>query len=205
MLRLILFCTFITLSLQSYSQGFGAGIIAGISTTQVSGDNISGFNKAGLIIGGLSNLQVGEKTFFQAEIIYIQKGSIRNARPDKGEFATYKMAINYIEVPVSFFYRYNDKLDLEAGVSYGSLIFNREEDENGLLPETRSFKNYELAAHAGLSYPLTKGLRLHWRYSNSVAPIRPHLSGETNRLNFGQYNSVLAFTLRYTFAKAEPN
>ena len=203
MTRIIYLLSLLLISEISLGQGFGAGFIAGVSTSQVSGDNLSGFNKAGLALGGLSSLQISEHSFLQAEILYIQKGSAKTARPDKGDLVSYKMQINYVEVPLSYIYRYNKKLDLEAGLSFGRLVFNREEDENGILPEQRTFHDFELAAHAGLSYPLTRNLRLHWRYSNSILPIRPHLSGETYRLNRGQYNSVLIFTLRYTFSGAE--
>ena len=39
------------------SQNFNGGLIGGISTTQVSGDNLSGYNKSGLFFWTLLKLQ----------------------------------------------------------------------------------------------------------------------------------------------------
>ena len=47
----LLFSLFFLTSIISLSQNFNAGWFAGISTTQVSGDELSGFNKIGPCIG----------------------------------------------------------------------------------------------------------------------------------------------------------
>src|SRR5436190_11073592 len=50
---LIFLVAFILQFLQfSFAQNFKAGAFAGISASQVSGDNLGGFNKAGLYAGG---------------------------------------------------------------------------------------------------------------------------------------------------------
>ena len=46
---------------------------------------------------------------------------------------------------------------------------------------------------------LLEHLKLNILGSQSVLPIRKHASGATYRLNRGQYNSVLAFTLMVEF------
>ena len=43
------------LSLSKQAQEFGGGIILGLSTSQVGGDNLAGFYKAGLLIGIFAN------------------------------------------------------------------------------------------------------------------------------------------------------
>ena len=53
------------------SQSFGGGTIFGISTSQVGGDDISGFNKAGLLLGVFANRKLSDLTTFQMEITYI--------------------------------------------------------------------------------------------------------------------------------------
>jgi hypothetical protein len=44
---------------------------------------------------------------------------------------------------------------------------------------------------------LLKNLRINIRYSNSILKVRDHSSGATYRMNQGQYNEVLSFTLHY--------
>ena len=52
MTRLIFICIFsLALSSYCYGQNFKAGLIAGISTSQVSGDQLGGFNKLGIKFG----------------------------------------------------------------------------------------------------------------------------------------------------------
>ena len=45
MKKKILFLFIILISINVKSQNFNGGLIGGISTTQVSGDNLSGYNK----------------------------------------------------------------------------------------------------------------------------------------------------------------
>ena len=45
----------LTNNIVSNSQNFGGGIILGVNTSQVGGDDLSGFHKAGPIVGIFSN------------------------------------------------------------------------------------------------------------------------------------------------------
>ena len=49
------------------AQNFNAGVISGISTTQVSGDNLAGFHKAGLILGGFVSRNINSQMQLQIE------------------------------------------------------------------------------------------------------------------------------------------
>jgi hypothetical protein len=73
-------------TLLNAQQRFNAGIKAGVSTTQVSGDTYSGYNKAGLVGGAFVRGIMNEKWTGQFEIMYIQKGSRHNGNPDKGDY-----------------------------------------------------------------------------------------------------------------------
>jgi len=53
------------------SQEFNAGISAGISTSQVSGDNLAGFNKAGIILGGFVNRKINNYLYILKNIILL--------------------------------------------------------------------------------------------------------------------------------------
>ena len=72
--RLILYI-FICFSFLSFSQNFKGGVIAGISTSQVSGDNLGGFNKAGIFLGLFTELPISNISNIKMEMNYIQKGS----------------------------------------------------------------------------------------------------------------------------------
>jgi len=183
----------------SPAQNFRAGAFAGISTSQVSGDQLAGFNKAGLYAGGFVNTAMGEKWKVQMEISYIGKGS-RPTDADR-EFNPYMIypTLNYAEVPVLFIYKARPKINIEAGLAFGVLVYSREEDsftEQGIL---RPYYKTEFSYIIGIDYFLTEKLSVNSRWDNSFLPIRKHASGQTHGLNLGQYNTVIAFSLRYHF------
>ena len=181
------------------AQRFHAGVIGGISTTQVAGDQLSGFNKAGLIAGGFVNTPLADKTSLQMEIIFIQKGSRKPVEPDNNnEF--YVMRLSYFEVPLLFKWQMTPKLNLEFGPSVGALIFPEEEDQLGIERYKPPFKKIDFSGNIGLSYPLSEKLFVNSRYSNSIIPIRDFPTGYAFAFfNRGQYNTVLTFTLFYQF------
>ncbi len=181
-----------------YAQRFHGGLIAGVSTTQVAGDQLSGFNKAGIVAGGFVSTDLKEKTSLEMEIIFIQKGSRRPVDPDNDN-QFYVMRLSYFEVPVLFKYQVATKLNFEVGPSVGVLIFSEEESEFGILKGMPPFKKIEFSGNVGLSYPLTEKLILNTRFSTSILPIRPFPGTVTDFFNSGQYNTVLAFTLQYKF------
>lgn len=199
---LSLFALFVLIKSTNAQQRFSAGVKAGISTSQVSGDNYSGYNKAGVIIGGYAQRVINEKWNARFEIMYIQKGSRHNASPDKGDYNYYYLGVNYIEIPLLFQYR-QSKFTYEFGPSYAALVNERETLNGYDLTGLRPFNKNELSINIGISYEIYKNLTFNWRLSNSVTPIRAHASGASKWYNPGQLNDVLAFTLNYTFNGTE--
>jgi hypothetical protein len=123
-MRRFLFTTFFFISgMVLHAQNFRAGLIAGLSTTQVAGDQLSGFNKAGIIGGGFVNAAMGEKISIQMEILFIQKGSRKPVDIDNNN-AYYVMRLSYIEVPLLFKWQAAQKFNNELGPSFGTLIFS---------------------------------------------------------------------------------
>src|SRR5688500_8078379 len=74
---------------------FRVGFMGGIATSQVHGDNFSGFDKAGFVAGGFAKKQLNEKWDVKFEILYIQKGSRDLAHPDKDDYISYQLRLNY--------------------------------------------------------------------------------------------------------------
>ena len=99
-------------------------------------------------------------------------------------------------------FKFNPKMMLETGLSYGILI-SKYEEVNGYEYDriTPVFKPGDLSFNIGFFYSLTKNLLFNVRFSNSILHVRPHGSGATYRLNKGQYNEVLSFIVFYQFNK----
>src|SRR5436853_3326713 len=91
-------------SIATHAQNFHAGAFGGISTSQVSGDNLGGFDKAGLYAGSFVNMPAGEKWLLQMEITYIQKGSRPSKSDEEAGFPGVFPTLNYAEVPLILIY-----------------------------------------------------------------------------------------------------
>jgi len=193
----ILLCLFLTfLSLLSFSQNFKGGVIAGIATSQVSGDALGGLHKAGLYLGVFTQLPISSISNIKMEMNYIQKGS---NNPKISENLVPDISTSYIEVPISVNYYQNEIMCFEIGMQTAFLLNFSDNDLYGPIPNDQSipFNKVDLGAFIGMNYHLTDNILLNSRISNSILPIRPHASGAIYQLNRGQYNSVLSFTIHY--------
>ena len=189
---ILLFCGFLTLSVQS--QNFGGGLIAGISTSQVSGDRLGGFNKIGLLAGVYTNLKVQDDLILQFEITYIEKGS-RN--PDIHINYINEITLSYVEVPISINLQQKENLGVEVGILPAFIISSKMNDDYSETNISPPFEKYDFGIFAGINYHLSNKIILNSRISNSIIPIRPHISGATTVWNKGQYNTILSFTIHY--------
>ena len=208
---IFLFCGFLTFSMQA--QNFGGGIILGISSSQVNGDDLGGFNKAGLLAGVFANKSISELLSFQMEMTYIQKGS-NNPNINNLEHSNEgvpNISSSYIEVPLIIQYKQSDILAIEGGVQIGYLIDAYYHDSNGgRITYTDNEGNYfgypfinrDVGVLIGLKYKYSEHISINTRLSNSVFPI-----GKEDYENFkiynshrkGKYNTVLSFSIHYNF------
>lgn len=180
------------------AQDFNGGLRLGMCASQVSGDNLSGYDKAGILGGAYVNRSFSEKISVQMEMIFIQKGS--RSTVSKIDNSYYRMRLHYLEVPLLFQFHAGKKIVLEAGVSAGTLIFSEENNQLGPISGTPPFKKMEIASQLGLQFVFSDNWAVDLRYSGSLTPVRPFEgSYNYNYFDQGQYNSTLQLSLEYTF------
>lgn len=214
---------------QLNAQTFKPGLIAGMTTSQVGGDNFQGFNKLGLTFGGFVRYKLSENWFTQFEIAFVQKGSrndfsISETDPTQSE-EYFLMRLNYIEIPLLFRFNHR-KFVYELGLYYGQLIGLKYEirwtTAQGLYPSQGPYtsldelnnqdyqfkepvKAYDFGFAIGLGYKLSDNLLGSLRFTNSILPFKKTESGLVDRyptsLNFGWTNTVIVGTFRYTFGE----
>lgn len=185
------------------SQDFNAGIIGGFSTSQVSGDQLSGFNKIGPRVGVFVNRKINWYNL-QLELQYISKGSKKiinnsNEYVDNLNYDflnNYNFHLDYIGIPVLFSFDFKKRFKIELGHAINILI-NQKEEIDYYIENSRQVNRLESAIFISLVYKLSEKYSLNIRGSNSILPIRKHSSGEVYKLNRGQYNTVLCFSLYY--------
>jgi hypothetical protein len=188
--------------LASRLQNFGGGIILGLSTSQVDGDNLGGFNKVGLLVGAFANTSISELLSFQMEMTFIQKGSDNpnmNDYPHQPDISS-----SYIEIPLLLQYHQSNKLKIEGGLLSAYLIDGYYNNNYGKMEydNTPPFIKYDFGLLLGIDYKFSNKLSLNTRLSNSILSIGAEdYNGVTsyNSSRKGKYNSVLSFTLHYNF------
>lgn len=202
-LSLFLFILLQGLFFQITAQTFKAGAIAGINTSQVSGDNLSGFTKPSPIAGLFVERMFGNEWSMQMELTYMGKGSRKNIDTTRNDFTLYRLNMHYAEIPLLLKYNTGSKLLIEFGPSFGYLIMHRELDEfgemDGQFAPAEQFKRFDLSAALGLNYLLSEKFVFGLRLVNSLLPVRDHDGNTKFRLNRGQYHTGLAFRFHYYF------
>ncbi len=200
---LFIFCGFLISNLQA--QNFGGGIILGLSTSQVGGDDLGGFNKAGLLAGVFTNKSISPLFSFQMEMTFIQKGS-NNPKMNDYEHKNVgrpDISLSYIEVPLLLQYKQSEALEIEGGLLSAYLIDGYYNDLTGVMPnEINPFISYDVGLFLGLDYKYSDNISLNTRICNSVLPIGSEDYNHPTTYNSnrkGKYNSVLSFALHYNF------
>lgn len=195
-IKLSLLTLLLVASILTMAQEFKGGILGGLAASEVSGDRLSGPNKAGLYLGAFVYRYFSQRSSIQMELDYIQKGSRQN--PDSSNnYQSYLLRLNYIELPVHYRYDFAEKASLEAGLSLGVLVHSYEEANGSTAVSGPDFNTTDFSFNFGFFYTIMENLKINVRYSNSILAIRPHSQGQTYRWNQGQYNEVLSFVLFY--------
>lgn len=182
---------------QVNAQQFKGGIVAGVAGTQVKGDGLSGYNKAGIVFGPYVNLELSDKVSMQMQLEYYQKGSRGN--PDSTNyFQSYLLRLNYMQIPVTVQYRYNENFGLEAGLSYGVLIHDYEEI-NGSTNFIAQYpwEDDDLSFVLGAHWYLTDVITAEFEFSHSLMYVRENVKGVTTFFNKGEYHNVIHLAIQY--------
>ena len=180
------------------AQNFDAGLIGGFCTSQVSGDNLSGYNKLGSRFGAYISYPINKKMCYQLEMQFLQKGSKKPYTENSPE--TYLFELNYIELPATLNYQVKKGISIESGLGTAFLVGYKEQDE---ITDINTDKPNTLALDflLGVQYDIKKNLKLNIRYANSISRIRKHASEQESGFNNGQFSSLVSFALMYQISR----
>ena len=197
----------LTNNIVSNSQNFGGGIILGVNTSQVGGDDLSGFHKAGPIVGIFSKKTINSQINLQFEMYYINKGS-NNQDMNNDLHTNYlvpDITLKYIETPLILQYYLKNSLLLEGGITAAYLMDGYYNDLYGKINNQSNFpfKKYDVGLLIGVNYNYSEKISFNTRLSNSIFPIGKEdnsIFNENNNYNSitkGKYNSVLSISVYY--------
>jgi len=185
-------------ALTSVAQSFQGGLAGGLVGSQVAGDTYWGYHKLGAYAGGWIKLAVNDRSSFQTELAYIQKGSSHNPDTLRQNFTIYRMRLGYIEMPFLYQYHLKNKAFVEVGASFALLLHSYEAMDYMEISYGK-FTLINPSFVAGIGYPITEKLGVHFRMDSSILSIRTDaISGARYRLfDHGQYNDCLLLFLSY--------
>jgi hypothetical protein len=178
------------------AQNFKAGAIGGISTSQVSGDQLGGFNKVGVKLGSFVNHPINLATRGELAMYYIDKGS-------NDLNSNFRIDLSYIET--SWCVQKSSKgFIYEGGLLFSVLLDGKTYDIYGYEDVTKSdYYKFDIGAKLAAGIKLKPRLFMFWEITNSLpfTPIQDHPGGATYGLNKGKYNSILSFSFRYLYSE----
>lgn len=201
----ILFCVLLVGAHAQESESkskFRAGLKAGMNTSQMTGDGYSGFFKFSPVVGVYGNYIINEKSKIQYELIYQQKGSHKPSVPDKGVYDSYKISLDYIELPLLYQYQFN-RFEIEAGPGFSVLVNSKISNQFGELPagtDPFTWRSFELDAIIGMNfYFKPEHFFVNFRAHHSVTSVVTTTAVTPYGTFGGAWNIVLAISLNYTF------
>jgi hypothetical protein len=200
--NLLVILTLIFSTSNAQENKFNAGILFGLNTSQITGDDLAGYDKPSLTFGGFVKREFG-RSAITMELAYLGKGSRKNFGPKDSIPTFYKLQLHYIEIPILFQFKFTPKLQAEIGPSMGVLLSYTEEDIYGDLSgeyaSSEQFKRTDVSFNMGASWLFSKKWTLNIRNANSIFPVRDHDQKSHYRLNKGQYNSSIMGRIIYQF------
>ncbi len=190
-MRFINFIFLFGIATLTNAQNFQSGLITGISTSQVSGDALGGFNKIGLQLGGFVNHPIGKNSKVQFGLYYIDKGSDDTK-------SLFQIDLSYVESSYSILYNYQG-FSWEGGVLIGVLIDGKTYDIYSYENVSESqFNRFDISAKLAVGKEILPKLQMFWEITNTIPlfPIQEH-PAYVSILNKGKMNAVLCFSFRY--------
>tara|TARA_B110000467_G_scaffold161018_1_gene181333 strand:- start:308 stop:901 length:594 start_codon:yes stop_codon:yes gene_type:complete len=197
-MRKLLIALILLLTNSLSAQNFDAGFVGGLTMSQISGDGLAGFDKAGARIGAYISYPIPRKKMnFEVGMQYVQKGS---RMPSGKSISNYSMNLHYLEIPITVNYAFKNGLIIESGLGSGILFSYSEEDAigdlNGVSPNI-----FGLDFICGIQYQLFKHVKFNLRYGNSLLAIRKEDVKNSLEKNKDWYSSMVTFSLMYQISR----
>lgn len=208
----ILSCLAIMLS-HSYlghAQVIRGALLGGFTLTQVDGDEVYGFHKTGYTMGAAAIVPFGEKWSVSLETSFIQKGSYQKAQTRDSLSYEYRLAMDYLEVPVLVHFTDKETITVGGGFAWARLV-GIKEYEHGNRVETTTllggpYDRSDISLIGDIRFRMYRRLHFNARYAYSLDKIRTRefkVGNET--LIRDQFNNVISFRLVYVFNEFLPD
>lgn len=185
---------------------FSLGGALGINGCQVHGDSYSGYDKGGLFAGISVNAALTKNQSLELGFYFSQKGARHNADPEKGDYTSFNLRLNYLDMPLLYKLFVNKRFYITLGPSVAYLISSKEEVDSPNMVGGTELNKFEVGINAGLGVKANDRLFMEIRTSNSILPIHDYGVSNSNvyyqnpigqLFNEGWYNNILTLFVSY--------
>ena len=156
---------------------FSAKLALGFVTTQVQGDQISGFNQFGGTFGATLNMRRTSSRSSELGIVWTQKGSRKPPDTKNGDYTTWQYRFTYIDVPLlRLWHPGADTWWFGIGLQPSILLGKGQEDfyGNGLSDISSFVLNpIDLGAIGVAGFHASDRVDVEVRLAQSLLPISP--------------------------------
>lgn len=189
----------------------------GLTLSQIRGDELRGFKKAGVTAGVGALIKLDEKRWdLSIEALYSERGAQNRTNVP---YSLINFKLQYVDIPVMV--HFTDPyggMTFGLGLSYsrlvqdphGEIYYKAYASSDCIVPDSSdfSFLHNDLALAIDFRFPVWKKLYLNVRYQHSIIPIKrqwqftQYLNNDltqTNTWTNDLYNSSLMFRLLYYF------
>ena len=184
---------------------FSAKVAAGFSTSQIHGDQISGFNQFGGTFGAMLDMRRSSKSGMELGILWTQKGSRRPPDPKNDDYTTWQYRFSYIDIPLIRLWQPNNEAWWFGFGIQPSVLLGKGQadfDGNGL----RDVESLGLDLHpVDLGGIAVLGIQIsdHWdvqaRLAQSLLPISPRPEQPVAGFNSFMMNLAIQWMLAWRF------
>ncbi len=181
MKKLILIVFTVLVSATIFAQGIDVGIKAGANFANLT-DVSDTSTRTGFLVGGFVSLKFTEKMALQGDILYSQQGA-------NGTNGYNDIKLDYLNFPIVFKYYIIDRLNIQAGPQFGTVI-----------NDNFSFGNYDsfdVSGVVGIGVDLPMHIRVTGRYNFGLTDIG--FEGYYGGVTTSAKNSVFSLTAGFTF------
>jgi hypothetical protein len=161
-MKKILFLSIATIlfTIAAQAQNTHFGIKAGLNSSNINIINgVDYDSKLGFHAGGLAHIHVNKHFAVQPEITFSTQG---------GEYPSYKLKLNYINVPVLAQYMFNEGFRVQTGPQVGFMVSAEREEGHEEVDVSNDFSTFDFAWSFGASYLFPKGVGIDARYNLGI-------------------------------------
>lgn len=172
-------------------------IILGFNSTQIDGDNLSGFRKFGANGGAGAFIMLPKNFSVNFEILYSMKGS-KSSNSEAARYGgDYKLILDYIDIPIGFNYHDKERAIFGMGVVLNNLV--RYQETFGATKLDSDYKRFGVEVMANLSFVIKRHYGINFRYQYSITQINNGATATNPFQEGAQRSNILTLRFMYIF------